>query len=64
MVHMGEVCNQELGAPYTKCLRLFDSARDECERVIPALFFLCYVLLLFKPLCGLANGEFPGQGQG
>ncbi|XP_037739376.2 DC-STAMP domain-containing protein 2 [Chelonia mydas] len=55
LVHMGEVCNQELGAPYTKCLRLFDSAKDECERVIPALFFLCYVLLLFKPLCGLAN---------
>ncbi|XP_074978857.1 DC-STAMP domain-containing protein 2 [Caretta caretta] len=55
LVHMGEVCNQELGAPYTKCLRLFDNAKDECERVIPALFFLCYILLLFKPLCGLAN---------
>ncbi|XP_053867134.1 DC-STAMP domain-containing protein 2 [Malaclemys terrapin pileata] len=55
LVHVGEVCNQDLGAPYTKCLRLFDTAKDECERVIPALFFLCYILLLFKPLCGLAN---------
>ncbi|KAM9114366.1 DC-STAMP domain-containing protein 2 [Pangshura tecta] len=55
LVHVGEVCNQDLGAPYIKCLRLFDTAKDKCERVIPALFFLCYILLLFKPLCGLAN---------
>ncbi|XP_075763644.1 DC-STAMP domain-containing protein 2 isoform X2 [Pelodiscus sinensis] len=55
LVHVGDVCNEELGAPFHKCLRLFDTAKDECERVIPALFFLCYVLLLFKPLCGLAG---------
>ncbi|XP_067395311.1 DC-STAMP domain-containing protein 2 [Emydura macquarii macquarii] len=55
LVHVGEVCNGDLGAPHRKCLRLFDAAKDECERVIPGLFFLCYVVLAFKPLCGLAK---------
>ncbi|XP_074837400.1 DC-STAMP domain-containing protein 2 [Carettochelys insculpta] len=55
LLHIGQVCNQEMGTPMRKCLRLFDTAKDECERAIPALFFLCYILLLFKPLCGLAN---------
>ncbi|XP_054829245.1 DC-STAMP domain-containing protein 2 [Eublepharis macularius] len=55
LVNLGEVCNQELGTPYRKCVRLFDNAKDECERAIPFLYLLCYIVVLFKPLCGLAN---------
>ncbi|XP_013927328.1 PREDICTED: DC-STAMP domain-containing protein 2 [Thamnophis sirtalis] len=55
LLHMGDVCNDEMGRPYQKCLRIFDSAKDKCERAIPFLSFLCYVVLLFKHLCGLAN---------
>nr|XP_056709480.1 DC-STAMP domain-containing protein 2 [Euleptes europaea] len=55
LVNLGEVCNQELGSPYRKCTRIFDNAKDECERAIPLLYLLCYIVLLFKPLCGLAN---------
>ncbi|KAL7978100.1 hypothetical protein Chor_005087 [Crotalus horridus] len=55
LLHMGEVCNEEMGRPYQKCARIFDNAKDQCERAIPFLSFLCHVVLLFKYLCGLAN---------
>ncbi|NXK15400.1 DCST2 protein, partial [Herpetotheres cachinnans] len=55
LANMGKVCNQELGTPYRRCLRLFDEAKDNCERAIPLLFFLCYIITSFRPLCGLAN---------
>ncbi|XP_007436353.1 DC-STAMP domain-containing protein 2 [Python bivittatus] len=55
LLHLGDICNEEMGTPYRKCARLFDNAKDECERVIPFLSFLCHVVLLFKYLCGLAN---------
>ncbi|NXS74997.1 DCST2 protein, partial [Pandion haliaetus] len=55
LANMGRVCNHELGTPYRRCLRLFDEAKDNCERAIPFLFFLCYVIIIFRPLCGLAN---------
>ncbi|NXW23851.1 DCST2 protein, partial [Circaetus pectoralis] len=58
LANMGRVCNHELGTPYRRCLRLFDEAKDNCERAIPFLFFLCYVIIIFRPLCGLANGEW------
>ncbi|NXL54212.1 DCST2 protein, partial [Podilymbus podiceps] len=55
LASVGQVCNQELGTPYRRCLRLFDEAKDNCERAIPFLFFFCYIIITFKPLCGLAN---------
>ncbi|XP_059688091.1 DC-STAMP domain-containing protein 2 [Gavia stellata] len=55
LANVGRVCNRELGTPYRRCLRLFEEAKDNCERAIPFLFFLCYVIITFKPLCGLAN---------
>ncbi|XP_077178160.1 DC-STAMP domain-containing protein 2 [Paroedura picta] len=55
LLNLGEVCNREMGTPYRKCVRLFQDAKDECERAIPLLHLLCYIVLLFKPLCGLAN---------
>ncbi|NXE17238.1 DCST2 protein, partial [Lophotis ruficrista] len=55
LANVGKLCNRELGTPYRRCLRLFDEAKDNCERTIPFLFFLCYVVVTFKPLCGLAN---------
>ncbi|KYO41900.1 DC-STAMP domain-containing protein 2 [Alligator mississippiensis] len=55
LLGIGELCNQELGTPYRRCLRVFDDAKDRCERAIPALYFLCYIVLVFKPLCGVAN---------
>ncbi|NXW10845.1 DCST2 protein, partial [Fregetta grallaria] len=58
LANMSKVCNQELGTPYRRCLRLFNEAKDNCERAIPLLFFLCYIIITFKPLCGLANFAF------
>ncbi|KAF1641184.1 DC-STAMP domain-containing protein 2, partial [Eudyptes chrysocome] len=55
LANVGKVCNQELGTPYHRCLRLFDEAKDNCERAVPFLFFLCYVIVAFKSFCGLAN---------
>ncbi|NXF55206.1 DCST2 protein, partial [Oceanites oceanicus] len=51
LANIGSVCNRELGTPYRRCLRLFDEAKDNCERAVPLLFFLCYVIITFKPLC-------------
>ncbi|XP_030329530.1 LOW QUALITY PROTEIN: DC-STAMP domain-containing protein 2 [Strigops habroptila] len=55
LANIGQVCNEELGSPFHRCLRLFDEAKDNCEHAIPFLFFLCYIITAFKPLCGLAN---------
>lgn len=50
LANVGRVCNRELGTPYRRCLRLFDEAKDNCERAIPFLFFLCYTIVTIKPL--------------
>ncbi|XP_004693697.2 PREDICTED: DC-STAMP domain-containing protein 2 [Condylura cristata] len=56
LVHIGDVCNSELGNPYTKCARVFDNAKDNCITVIPLIYHLCYILVPFKLiLCGLAS---------
>ncbi|NXT41407.1 DCST2 protein, partial [Pelecanoides urinatrix] len=49
--NIGSICNRELDTPYHRCLRLFNEAKDNCERAIPFLFFLCYIIMIFKPLC-------------
>ncbi|XP_024896663.1 DC-STAMP domain-containing protein 2 [Pteropus alecto] len=56
LLHIGDVCNAELGNPYLKCARVFDDAKDSCMTVIPHAYHLCYVLMPFKlVLCGLAS---------
>nr|XP_012331672.1 DC-STAMP domain-containing protein 2 [Aotus nancymaae] len=56
LLHIGDVCNAELGNPYLKCARVFDDAKDSCMQVIPQAYHLCYVLMPFKlALCGLAS---------
>ncbi|XP_072840099.2 DC-STAMP domain-containing protein 2 [Pogona vitticeps] len=55
LLNLGEVCNEEMGAPYRKCVRIFENAKDQCQRVVPLFYYLCYIVLLFKYLCGLAN---------
>ncbi|NWX80408.1 DCST2 protein, partial [Alca torda] len=55
LMRVGEVCNRELGSPYVRCLHLFNEAKDRCERTIPFLSFLCYIVVIFRPLCGLAK---------
>ncbi|XP_054408193.1 DC-STAMP domain-containing protein 2 isoform X1 [Pongo abelii] len=56
LLHIGDVCNSELGNPYLKCARVFDDAKDSCMMVIPQAYHLCYVLMPFKlALCGLAS---------
>ncbi|OXB54223.1 UNVERIFIED_CONTAM: hypothetical protein H355_011969, partial [Colinus virginianus] len=52
---VGDVCNRELGTPFHRCLRLFADAKDRCERALSFLFFLCYIIITFRPLCGFAN---------
>lgn len=58
LASVGELCNQELGTPFRRCLRLFEEAKDNCERALSFLFFLCYIIITFRPLCGLANGAY------
>ncbi|XP_045838576.1 DC-STAMP domain-containing protein 2 [Meles meles] len=56
LLHIGDVCNAELGNPYLKCARVFDGAKDRCMHVLPWAYHLCYVLTPFKlVLCGLAS---------
>ncbi|NXG69404.1 DCST2 protein, partial [Baryphthengus martii] len=55
LANIGKLCNEEMGTPYRRCLQLFNDAKDNCKRTIPFLFFLCYIVDAFKPLCGLAN---------
>ncbi|NXC04068.1 DCST2 protein, partial [Orthonyx spaldingii] len=51
----GNVCNRELGSPQGSCMRYMDKAKDSCERALPLLFHICYVVLSFKVLCGVVN---------
>ncbi|XP_065759120.1 DC-STAMP domain-containing protein 2 [Muntiacus reevesi] len=56
LLHIGDVCNSELGNPYLKCARVFDDAKDSCMKAIPQAYHLCFVLMPFKlMLCGLAS---------
>nr|XP_014347569.1 PREDICTED: DC-STAMP domain-containing protein 2 [Latimeria chalumnae] len=55
LTHIGDICNEALGSPYRKCTRIFDDARNRCLKIMTILFFLCYIVDLFKFLCGLAN---------
>ncbi|XP_054148658.1 DC-STAMP domain-containing protein 2 [Melozone crissalis] len=51
----GNICNRELGDPKTSCYRYIDKARDRCERALPLLFHICYVIITFKALCGMIS---------
>ncbi|NXP51917.1 DCST2 protein, partial [Heliornis fulica] len=55
LASVGNLCNKELGSPRRRCLKLFDEAQQNCERTLSSLFFLCYTIITFKGLCGLAN---------
>ncbi|XP_068942055.1 DC-STAMP domain-containing protein 2 [Petaurus breviceps papuanus] len=56
LLHIGDVCNSELGSPYGKCARIFDDAKDNCMKAVPQFYHLCYILMPFKLLlCGLAS---------
>ncbi|XP_051012884.1 DC-STAMP domain-containing protein 2 [Acomys russatus] len=56
LLHIGDVCNSELGNPYTKCTRVFDDAKDNCMKVVKQAPHLCYTIMPFKlVLCGLAS---------
>ncbi|XP_031949599.1 DC-STAMP domain-containing protein 2 [Corvus moneduloides] len=52
---VGDVCNRELGSPQSSCMRYMDKAKDSCERALPLLFHICYVVLSFKILCNMVN---------
>ncbi|MGH0186234.1 UNVERIFIED_CONTAM: hypothetical protein FKN15_020603 [Acipenser sinensis] len=54
LVNIGEICNDQLGSPYRKCIKIFDDARADCLDVMSFFGFLCYIVDIFKPLCGLA----------
>ncbi|NXV01505.1 DCST2 protein, partial [Cettia cetti] len=47
----GNICNRELGSPEGSCFRYMDKAKDRCERALPLLFHICYIVLSFKALC-------------
>ncbi|XP_015192017.2 DC-STAMP domain-containing protein 2 isoform X3 [Lepisosteus oculatus] len=55
LVNIGEVCNEELGTPYRKCIKIFDDAQNNCMELLSIFSFLCYILDIFRPLCGLAH---------
>ncbi|XP_068030878.1 DC-STAMP domain-containing protein 2 [Anomalospiza imberbis] len=51
----GNICNRELGDPQSSCFRYMDKTKDRCERALPLLFHICYVVLSFKALCGMIS---------
>ncbi|XP_005429919.1 DC-STAMP domain-containing protein 2 [Geospiza fortis] len=55
LARAGNICNRELGDPKTSCFRYIDKARDKCERALPLLFHICYVIITFKALCGMIS---------
>ncbi|XP_019896844.1 DC-STAMP domain-containing protein 2 [Esox lucius] len=52
---IGDVCNEKLGTPYSKCNKLFDDARDDCMELLSVFNFLCHIMDGFRPLCGLTR---------
>ncbi|NXY14971.1 DCST2 protein, partial [Atrichornis clamosus] len=55
LAKVGNVCNRELGSPHSSCMRYLDKAKDSCERALPLLFQVCYVVLSFKVLCNVVD---------
>ncbi|XP_075437590.1 DC-STAMP domain-containing protein 2-like, partial [Ascaphus truei] len=55
IANMGEICNEEMEAPYIKCKKLFDEGKRKCQKVMTFLAFLCFIVDIFRPLCGLAK---------
>ncbi|KAM4880596.1 DC-STAMP domain-containing protein 2 [Sylvia borin] len=47
----GYICNRELGSPHSSCIRYMNKAKDRCERALPLLFHICYLVHGFKVLC-------------
>ncbi|NWR88680.1 DCST2 protein, partial [Furnarius figulus] len=52
---IGNVCNEELGSPYSSCIKQLKKSQDTCERVLPLLFHICYVVLSFRFLCNVVD---------
>ncbi|NXX40510.1 DCST2 protein, partial [Tricholaema leucomelas] len=57
LLSISEVCNKELGTPYHRCLRLFDEAKENCDRTLFFFAFLCYIIVPFRSLCGVAKNH-------
>ncbi|XP_077132143.1 DC-STAMP domain-containing protein 2 [Ranitomeya variabilis] len=55
IANIGDICSEELERPYIKCNKAFDEAKDNCFKVMSFMGFLCYILDVFRPLCGLAK---------
>ncbi|XP_040264754.1 DC-STAMP domain-containing protein 2 [Bufo bufo] len=55
ITNIGDTCNEELEQPYIKCNKLFDEAKNSCFKVMSFMGFLCFILDVFRPLCGLAR---------
>ncbi|NXH38479.1 DCST2 protein, partial [Dicaeum eximium] len=51
----GKICNRELGSPESSCYRYMDKAKDRCERALPLLFHICYIVISFKVLCDVTG---------
>ncbi|XP_041037720.1 DC-STAMP domain-containing protein 2-like [Carcharodon carcharias] len=55
MSNIGVLCNKEMGEPYRKCIKVFDDAINHCLSLLSIFGFLCYIVNIVKPLCGLAT---------
>ncbi|XP_037354137.1 DC-STAMP domain-containing protein 2 isoform X2 [Talpa occidentalis] len=56
LLHIGDVCNSELGSPHSKCTRVFDEGKDNCMKIMAHSSSMCFILVPFKVvLCGLAG---------
>lgn len=51
----GYICNRDLGSPHSSCMRYMDKAKDRCERALPLLFHICYLVHGFKVLCTMMS---------
>ncbi|NXP25273.1 DCST2 protein, partial [Scytalopus superciliaris] len=55
LAKLGKICNRELGSPYSACVRQLQKSKDACERALPLIFHICYIVLSFKFLCNVVD---------
>ncbi|NXK98014.1 DCST2 protein, partial [Formicarius rufipectus] len=59
LAKIGQICNEELGSPYNRCIRYLEEAKDKCERALPLLFYICYIVLAFRFICNVVDALAP-----
>ncbi|ESP05583.1 hypothetical protein LOTGIDRAFT_103236 [Lottia gigantea] len=50
-----DICNENMGAPYKKCLKAFKDASDDCQVKLGFMNFLCGIVDIVASVCNVAR---------